>query len=123
MKLYSKCLEGFFFFFVVVFNKDTEVIFYFFKIVVASREKVIDKRHYNLDLSDEIERVNYEPFIVNLGKNVSMELKEFHGAYYVGFSKTTPGSFEPRNRFNIPLSLLPNLKLATIAMIKHIEGN
>lgn len=49
-----------------------------------------------------------------------MELKEFHGSYYVGFSKISPGSFETRNRFNIPVSLLNNLKVATQAMIKHV---
>lgn len=77
-------------------------------------------KKYDLDLSEESEKISHQPFVINLGKNVTMELKEFHGSYYIGFSKTSPGSFETRNRFNIPLSLLNPLKTATQAMIKHI---
>ena len=78
-------------------------------------------KKFHLDLSEESEKTVYDPFVINLGKNVTLEFKEFHGSYYIGFSKISPGSSECRNRFNLPVSLLSNLKTATQAMIKHVS--
>ena len=54
-------------------------------------------KKFHLDLDSEInldsEKTSYDPFIINLGKNITMEFKEFHGSYYVGFSKNSPDTF------------------------------
>lgn len=76
---------------------------------------------FDLDLSETNEKADYKPFTVNLGKNTILELKEFRGSWYVGLSKYSAATNEPKNRFNLPLEQLINLKKGCDAILTHIS--
>ncbi|GBN66251.1 hypothetical protein AVEN_218088-1 [Araneus ventricosus] len=55
------------------------------------------------------------PFMIYMGRGISMELKEFRKVMYLGFQRMNDNN-EVRNCFNIPLDLLDTLKKAIEAM-------
>ncbi|GFU04013.1 uncharacterized protein NPIL_493681 [Nephila pilipes] len=67
--------------------------------------------------NDGEEKKSIPPYSINLGRGVAMELKEFRGSYYNGLSKSTDGTMEIRNRFNVTLAQLEVLKKGCEAML------
>lgn len=75
---------------------------------------------FDVDLSSKNDKILYKPFSINLGRSTIFELKEFRGSWYVGLSKFSTTTNEPKNRFNLPVEQLEILREACSIMLEHI---
>lgn len=76
--------------------------------------------NFDLDLSSKNDKVAFKPFVINLGRSTIFELKEFRGSWYIGLSKFSTTTNEPKNRFNLPVEQLEVLLEACNKMLEHI---
>ncbi|GFT41269.1 hypothetical protein TNCV_1613891 [Trichonephila clavipes] len=80
------------------------------------------QRKFNLNLAESENDKKYQPYSINLGRGLVMELKEFRNAHYLDFVKFGDGN-EVHNRFNIPIDQLTVLKKAIGAIENHIDSH
>ncbi|GFY54747.1 hypothetical protein TNIN_252441 [Trichonephila inaurata madagascariensis] len=80
------------------------------------------QRKFNLNLAESENDKKYQPYSINLGPGLIMELKELRNANYLGFVKYGDGQ-EIHNCFNIPKDQLIVLKKAIEAMEIHIDSH
>lgn len=76
---------------------------------------------YDLNLAPLDETREIIPlYKIYIGKGVAVEIQPFKGSYYASlYRKDMNGAC--KNRFNIPISQLPQLKLAIEALETHIK--
>ncbi|GFR10287.1 uncharacterized protein TNCT_137971 [Trichonephila clavata] len=85
-------------------------------------KKTISKQKFDLDFAkDAIEnKIKIPPYLINVGKGLLMEVKEFRSNFYVGLCKVSEAN-EVRNRFNIPIEQLETFRKALDAMITYVK--
>ena len=68
---------------------------------------------------DKPDTRDISPLSVYIGAGFAVEIKEFRKNYYICFSKTVDGDI--KNRMNLPLDQLKNIKKALEVTEKHVK--
>lgn len=80
------------------------------------RKKAAPLFHLNLEKETS---TKIPHFVVNIGKGIVVEVKEFRKIHYVGFSKLS-NTNDVKNRFNIPIDQIESTTVALEAVRKHV---